>query len=196
MKALRRTAGAATVLATAAALALTAPTATAAQDPAPVTCRDPDTGEELPADRVGTDGDDHFTIHDGVVVTLAGDDTVFVEHGSLAFPVACLGPGDDWFGNVFPDTSGILTAFHTAHGEDGDDTLLGNRDHDDLLGGPGHDTIDGRGGADDLRGGPGDDTIDGGRGDDTVIGGEGHDTVDGGPGIDRCEAEVEINCER
>ncbi|PJE97580.1 hypothetical protein CUT44_10520 [Streptomyces carminius] len=145
---------------------------------------------------MGTDGDDHLTIQNGVVVTLAGDDTVTVMHGSLAFPVACLGPGDDWFGNVFPDTSGILTAFYTAHGEDGDDTLLGNRDHDDLLGGPGHDTIDGRGGADDLRGGPGDDTIDGGPGDDTIIGGEGDDTVDGGPGIDRCEGETVINCER
>jgi Ca2+-binding RTX toxin-like protein len=67
-------------------------------------------------------------------------------------------------------------------GGDGDDTLTGSANADDLDGGPGNDTLLGRDGNDHLVGGPGNDILTGGRGVDEHFGGEGDDQFVWNPG--------------
>lgn len=69
-------------------------------------------------------------------------------------------------------------------GQDGDDTLDGDKGDDDLYGGAGADVILGGDGDDDLRGADGDDSLSGGDDNDILSGGAGADTVDGGAGAD------------
>lgn len=66
------------------------------------------------------------------------------------------------------------------------DTLIGNAQGNQLIGGLGNDTIDGRAGGDWLHGGAGNDSIYGGLSaeHDVLIGGTGDDTLDGGGGAD------------
>jgi Ca2+-binding RTX toxin-like protein len=72
-------------------------------------------------------------------------------------------------------------------GGTGRDTLTGWGGPDRLVGGAGHDQ---------LRGSNGVDRLLGGWGRDVIQGGGARDTADGSSGRDRCNAEVELRCER
>ncbi|SLN16604.1 Hint domain-containing protein [Pseudooctadecabacter jejudonensis] len=73
-------------------------------------------------------------------------------------------------------------------GTNGDDTLTGGNDADQLFGGDGDDTLRGGNNSDRLFGGSGDDTLEGDRGGDRLFGGSGNDSIDGGEGSDRIDA--------
>lgn len=79
-------------------------------------------------------------------------------------------------------------------GDDGNDMLRGGRGADVIMGGAGNDNLNGQAGRDTvmgeagndrLGGGGGNDRLDGGEGDDRVNGQSGKDRLVGGPGIDR-----------
>jgi hypothetical protein len=77
-------------------------------------------------------------------------------------------------------------AFDTIqNGGNGDDTLTGHDDSNDLLnGGAGSDTLTGLSGDDQLSGGADNDVLYGGAGNDNLIGGGGMDVLIGGTGDD------------
>lgn len=62
-------------------------------------------------------------------------------------------------------------------GRSGDDTIAGGADNDQLFGGGGNDVLNGGSGDDLVRGGAGNDTLSGGFGNDTLFGGSGDDTL-------------------
>ena len=87
--------------------------------------------------------------------------------------------------------------FH-ALGGDGNDTLTGSANGDQLFGDAGNDTLLGSGGSDSLFGGAGNDVLTGGDGDDQMFGnagddrmiwnpGDDSDLMEGGDGIDTAE---------
>jgi len=97
-------------------------------------------------------------------------------------------------GGAVPVTGGIPNTNNTTliqiFGLDGADVLLvddtnGPMPRATLLGGDGDDSLTGSANADELDGGPGDDELSGRGGDDRVIGGPGHDNLGGGPGTDQ-----------
>lgn len=65
-----------------------------------------------------------------------------------------------------------------------------------VRGGPGDDQLTGARAVSRFYGGSGDDVLTGDRADDDLRGGTGSDEIDGGDGLDRCRAEVKVNCER
>jgi len=67
---------------------------------------------------------------------------------------------------------------------EGDDTIFGTEDNDDIPGTPLDDVISGLGGNDEILAGAGDDIICGDDGDDTLTGGAGDDFLTGGEGND------------
>jgi len=95
------------------------------------------------------------------------------------------------------DASGWLVGDLLIDALDGDDTVVGSPQRDDVAlgggndritagdgndavnGGSGNDTITGNAGNDNLNGGDGDDTIQGGAGNDSLTGGAGRDRLDG-----------------
>ena len=107
----------------------------------------------LPADIVGTDGDDNIagTSLGEVIHGLAGNDTI---DGGGGPDTICGGPGDD--------------------------TILGGDGDDKLLGGPGADDLFGQGGADEIKGNSGKDFLEGGDGKDRLFGHSGRDRLEGG----------------
>ncbi len=72
----------------------------------------------------------------------------------------------------------------------GDDAVSGDAGADSLLGGPGDDSLLGEAGPDTLAGGSGDDSLAGGAEDDSLSGGPGDDTLEGGSGADRLAGEA------
>jgi Ca2+-binding RTX toxin-like protein len=70
-------------------------------------------------------------------------------------------------------------------GTDGNDTLTGTANADNVVALAGDDTVTGDAGADVIAAGAGNDTVDAGPGSDVVMAGPGNDTVDGGDGDDR-----------
>ncbi|MCB0828494.1 MAG: hypothetical protein KDB62_06770, partial [Solirubrobacterales bacterium] len=88
------------------------------------------------------------------------------------------GEGD----NVGADVEG-------AGGGDGDDTLIGSDEANQLDGSRGDDTVSGGGGDDDINGDDGDDTVSGGAGNDSVEGDDGGDTIAGDDGDDTFNSE-------
>jgi len=93
------------------------------------------------------------------VPTKGGNDSVTV--GNLAGTAATqidldLGAGND-IADASAQTSGTVTL--TAHGGDGNDTLIGSPGNDHLFGDNGDDVLIGNGGADQLDGGPGTNTV-------------------------------------
>jgi Ca2+-binding RTX toxin-like protein len=78
-------------------------------------------------------------------------------------------------------------------GTDGDDTLTGTADGEEIRGDKGNDTISGLGGDDRLRGDKGNDILDGGDGNDRLKGGDGDDTLTGGAGNDRFTFDLRGN---
>lgn len=104
----------------------------------------------------------------GDVETGAGDDIIF-NSGFINGDIA-LGAGDDAY---FGRKDGQLGSIE---GGEGNDTLVGSGDADEMLGGADNDQ---------LKGGNGDDTIDGGENNDSLSGGAGEDILTGGTGSDR-----------
>lgn len=87
------------------------------------------------------------------------------------------GDGDDHFTNN-TDLPSI------AYGNDGNDTLIGGSNDDELRGGDGDDVLVGRDGDDELHGDYGNDSLSGGDGNDDLRGWYGDDALDGGDGDD------------
>jgi Ca2+-binding RTX toxin-like protein len=75
----------------------------------------------------------------------------------------------------------------TFFGGDGDDALVSRGQNSELDGGDGDDTLSGSHLADLLRGGNGDDDLRGHSGNDTLTGGQGADIFRGGRGIDTAD---------
>lgn len=69
-------------------------------------------------------------------------------------------------------------------GNNGNNTIFGTAQADEIYGLGGNDYLDGRGGNDLVDGGAGNDKIFGGLGDDELYGGTGRDTLRGGAGWD------------
>jgi serralysin len=89
-------------------------------------------------------------------------------------------------GAQFDDINGNAGA-DTAHGNDGDDWVVGGKDADLLFGDNGFDIVYGNLGDDTVSGGDGADWVRGGQGaagDDLIWGDRGDDTVSGGAGAD------------
>jgi Ca2+-binding RTX toxin-like protein len=72
-------------------------------------------------------------------------------------------------------SDGAVSVASLIAGDDGDNSLNGTENADDISGGGGNDTLFGRGG---------DDRVDGGTGDDVLHGGDGNDDLRGGTGRD------------
>ena len=104
----------------------------------------------------------------------AGDDTL---RNETSVPTEAHGEGGN---DLLIGGSGDDLMF----GQLGDDTLLGRGGDDTLRGGDGNDDLKGHNGADLLTGGLDDDTLSGGGGDDILDGGLGNDELNGGSGDD------------
>ena len=154
-----------------------------------------------------SDGDDAIVVHEdplnagkveilvgnpvGGTVTLTPDTAI----GSLdADTVQTINvQGGDSGNNI--DLSGVDTAVFTSlvgvtiDGNNGDDTISGSANHDDVIdGGHGEDVITVGIGSQTIDGGHGDDTITGGPSTDVINGGDGNDVIDGGAGSDTINA--------
>lgn len=94
------------------------------------------------------------------------------------------GQGDDLI-FVSTDATGVpAEAGNFAHGNLGNDQIVGGAGDDWLYGGQGNDFIAGRDGDDFISGDLGNDELSGGPGDDILLGGAGNDTLQGGFGAD------------
>ena len=121
---------------------------------------------------------------------LAGDDLLHggsgndVLTGGEGYDFVYGGQGDDLI-YLSTDVTGVAgEAGNFAHGNLGDDEVVGGAGDDWIYGGQGNDFLAGRDGDDYLSGDLGDDDVDGGMGDDTLVGGAGSDTLTGGFGAD------------
>jgi Ca2+-binding RTX toxin-like protein len=85
-------------------------------------------------------------------------------------------------GNDVVNLSGFTALPTRVDAGDGDDTITGSPQADDLFGGAGNDTILGGAGVDVLAGGDGNDALDGDAGADQGFGGGGSDTFTWNPG--------------
>lgn len=175
--------GAAFMLATAGAVALTAPAGHAAQGP---TCFG------VSATIIGTQGADSLVGTSGrdVIVGRGGGDTI---RGAGGHDLICGNDGNDL---IFGDKGGL-----SLPGVDGNDRISGGDVRDRLFGEGGDDELRGGTGNDTLRGGPGNDTVQGDVGADEHEGNEGNDrlraqdntqdlSVNGGPGFDDCDTDA------
>lgn len=88
---------------------------------------------------------------------------------------------DDIRGSNFDNAT---TYGETLNGDDGADTIYGNKGDDTLFGGDGGDTLYGGDGDDVLRGQKHADTLEGGSGSDRLYGNNHADTLKGGSGVD------------
>lgn len=122
-------------------------------------------------------GDDTYTGGDGA-------DTVVYTSTSKGITVALatlLSNGSATGAEIDTD---VLISIENVIAGDGNDTVTGNVDANQLVGGAGNDVIFGLGGIDTLEGGSGDDRIDGGAGDDALYGDSDNDVLTGGEGAD------------
>lgn len=94
---------------------------------------------------------------------------------------------------------GIYELVDDSSSDNGDETITGNDQANNIDGKNGNDLIAGLGGNDNIEGGSGNDTIGGGTGDDVVvgeldndviIGGEGDDLLQGGQGADSVSGDA------
>ena len=92
------------------------------------------------------------------------------------------GKGDDSV--RFDESMGLVPLRMIAHGQQGNDTLVGGALNDELHGDQGSDSLFGNDGNDELYGGNSHDTLAGGFGDDHAEGGNGKDTLYGEAGFD------------
>jgi Ca2+-binding RTX toxin-like protein len=130
----------------------------------------------------GGDGNDIIYNNGGNDVIDGGDGTDVYEHHYLLGDVTV----DLAAGTVIGEASGSDTILNIeiVYGNQGDDTLLGDDQANELHGSLGEDILRGRGGDDTLHGSYDNDEIYGDEGNDVLSGGEGSDIIDGGDGID------------
>ena len=76
---------------------------------------------------------------------------------------------------------------HGAHGDAGDDLIIGGGGYEDLYGGDGNDNIQGNYGFDNLFGGAGNDILDGGSFHDNLFGEAGNDVIYGAGDADKAD---------
>ena len=120
----------------------------------------------------------------GVVEVHAGkgDDSVRFDESTGLVPLRMIAHGEQ--GN---DTLVGGSLNDELHGDQGSDNLFGNDGNDELFGGNSHDMIAGGGGDDHGEGGNGKDTMYGEAGFDTLVGGNGKDLLDGGDDNDNVD---------
>ncbi|WP_305127401.1 calcium-binding protein [Streptomyces longispororuber] len=120
----------------------------------------------------GGEGDDVITASaSAMLYGDGGDDELDGGGGPFGFG-SYGGPGDDTLTHCGQD----------CFGEDGNDSLTGTAEGNNLHGDGGDDILHGRGGADTLYGGAGRDKLYGEAGDDVLWGGAGADLLSGGAG--------------
>jgi Ca2+-binding RTX toxin-like protein len=128
---------------------------------------------------IGGDGSEYFNGRQGNDSLDGGAGIDWIDFGSANRVMVDLGAGQ---ATQFQGGSGGTTwidtfvRFENVVGADGDDTIIGDGQHNVLAGFESDDTIVGGGGKDTIFGGDGDDTLNGGAGADSMIGGEGDDT--------------------
>jgi Ca2+-binding RTX toxin-like protein len=108
-----------------------------------------------------------------------GDDSVRVDESFGLVSLSLVAHGEQ--GN---DTLVGGSADDELHGDQGEDVLYGNDGNDALFGDQSNDMLAGGFGDDDLDGGNGSDTLYGESGADNLYGGNGKDSVDGGDDAD------------
>ncbi|WP_425040367.1 calcium-binding protein [Primorskyibacter sp. S187A] len=112
----------------------------------------------------------------GDVLLLGGEDSI-TNFGSVDGSVFLGNENDRYDGR-----GGLVTGF--IQGENGNDTLIGGAQTDNMTGGENSDLLFGRDGDDLLSGDGGTDTINGGGGNDDLFGGNSADRISGGSGDD------------
>ncbi|MCX7423933.1 MAG: FG-GAP-like repeat-containing protein [Planctomycetia bacterium] len=119
------------------------------------------------------DGVSRLSLVGGVTFDFAAPSQSFVVHG---------GAGDDTI--TLSGADSLLTITVSVFGDDGNDSLIGSMQSDQLDGGSGNDVLLGQSGDDSLVGGEGLDTLLGGAGRDSLRGGDGNDRLNGRGGAD------------
>lgn len=109
-------------------------------------------------------------------------DTVLHNHGLMVGDVLLGDRADAYFGGADGVVAGQIL------GNEGNDTVRGGHDADDIDGGADNDRLHGRGGDDTILGGAGDDYLVAGDGNDVLDGGTGKDTIRAGTGNDEITA--------
>ena len=95
------------------------------------------------------------------------------------------GDGNDSIeGSLNPDNIFALAGNDTVRGLLGDDTINGGDGNDSLFGNNGNDSLFGDNGNDTLWGQADNDTVEGGSGNDRILGNNGNDNLNGGNGAD------------
>lgn len=125
-------------------------------------------------------GDYNFTLSDSELIADDGSGTVYTD---LLFGM----DEADLHATGTADKTIDVTAFSGLtfiDVDDGNNTILGSQQRDNVIGGILNDTVEGNGGDDVISGFGGDDILRGGAGEDNINGGDGNDTLRGGAGID------------
>jgi Ca2+-binding RTX toxin-like protein len=123
-----------------------------------------------------TEGNDVVAAgQNGLSMNSDGDLDITVSPGAFALEYYALG-GNDIVNARGSGGAGLhFLGPVVIEGGDGDDTLRGSSEPDEVIGGNGNDRLEGDASADLIEGGPGNDNISAGDGPDTVIGGPGSD---------------------
>ncbi len=160
---------------------------------------------------LGTTGNDSISGNGGndTIAGGSGADTITATSGKTYLrgdvDFATDGGSDSISGGSGADDINGNMGNDTAHGNDGDDWVVGGKDNDLLYGDAGfdivygnmgNDTVFGGDGNDWVRGGQGDDSVSGGAGDDWLWGDKGNDTISGGSGADKFHSLVGAGIDR
>ncbi|WP_192483952.1 MULTISPECIES: calcium-binding protein [Cysteiniphilum] len=133
--------------------------------------------------------DTYFTKnrHDLIVSYGASDAQIIIEkfYAPLDSPYQSAVNKFVFFDGTIIDRTHYLLSPSRIKGTDGDDTLMGAFEHEDIFGYSGDDILMGLDGNDMLDGGIGNDRLIAGAGDDTLIGGKGNDYLYGETGHNR-----------
>lgn len=152
---------------------------------------------------IGQDADGRITLTEGgsrvaidstistvEVNTQAGTDMITI--GDLSNVPLSILTVDAGIGNDTIDASGMFVGQVRVElrGGDGNDTITGSGQGDNLFGDAGDDSINSGAGNDSVQGGTGNDIINAGDGDDSVSGGDDNDTINGDAGDDSLSGDV------
>ncbi|MBT9315773.1 calcium-binding protein [Leptothoe spongobia] len=125
-------------------------------------------------------GDYSFTLSDSQLIADDGSGTVYTDllFGMDEADLHATGTGDHTIDATAFSGTTIINV------DDGNNTILGSQQRDNILGGIGNDTVEGNGGDDAITGFDGNDLLKGNAGADSINGGDGDDTLRGGAGKD------------